>query len=1598
MIMKNILKLLFTLFITINSFGQTPPIANFSMNGSNSNATGEAPFTVNLTDTSIDNGAAVFSRLWDFGDGNTSIAQNTSHSYNGVGRYTISLEVANAFGNDSIHKFITVLPNSPTGNSQQIYPGNTKTLADLTVSGTNIKWYDATALGTLLPSSTLLIDNTIYYASQTVNDIESVNRLEVTVHKISESSQTFLGGDYPTVNDLQSTPSTGATVSWYSSATSTTALEITKPLTTQTYFVEQEFSGTPIVKTNRLGVTVIVNGAPMFPTGNPTQIFTGDDKTLADLSVVGDNIKWYEASFGGTLLSPTTILTDNTIYYASQTVAGVESNFRLAVTAKRISSTKKAFVLGKTVADLTINPSANNTVKWYTTPAGGTPLTGTEIAVQGTYYIEQVAPTTITTLAGGFLDYLKDIAIKKDGQILVTSRDKIYIMNPDGTNQQLFRSFNDIQALAAEADGKILAANGDKIYRMDADGTNAVLLASLSDHRWINDIDVEVNGKILIGSYSKGLQRLDADGTNLTHVVPLHKLREVNDVASLPNGDVLYADMYNNQVRTVSSLGEVTAHVGLFRNLIGVAVGPNGKYYMTDDGSGPQYDYENLVRSYDIGAPRNEGVDTITNQIITVKRIAVDANGALLVTEHKAYNSTLKKIVESYTSNRVAVEVAIIDRPIALRNQIFTGDDKTLADLTVTGTAIKWYATATDGVVLPTSTLLTDNTIYYASQTIDGAESLTRVAVTAKRISDATQIKPNGTVADLVTTPTTGYSTNWFASVSGETALNNTTALTSNTYYVEQNIGTTATSLGSGFGGVRGIEVQTDGKILVVDGNNRDIKRMNADGSSLETLVSTGLSNPFGIAVLLDGKIIVADLSGDEIVRFDTDGSNKTVLGSGFDGPSDVAVQEDGKIVVADRSNNAIKRMNADGSGLEILGSGFSSPFGVAIQADGKILVAESNGTSIKRMDADGSNIVSLGSGFSLPRYLVQEPDGNILIADTGNNVVKRMSADGTTITTVTNTGHTARTFGIALEADGNFLVSNALTSATNIKRIIEEETSNRVAVEISFTNTWLGITDNTWHTASNWSGGIPTINLNTVIPSGTPNDPVINFGLNTVDNLTIDAGATLQIGTSGTLTIKGNVTQNGTITILSDATDNGSLILEGNQTGIGNVVYQRYVSTSVNPTDAQGWHFVSSPVSGQNINVFKNDVLRSGVKYAIARYDNSLATNRYNYYTDNTGANDIDVAGFFTKGIGYSIKRSTAGTVNFTGTLHTENVPIIITDHSGGVGNKWNLVGNPFTSSIALNNDANATNNFLLANATKLDPDRVAVYQWNASSASYDIYNQATGIAKYIAPGQGFFVNAIDGGATINFTEVMQEHQTGNIFSKTINKIPEINLFISEGKNKKNTQIKYFEATTIGLDLGYDAGTFSANANSFDIFTHLVSDSKGVNFGLQCLPNQDLETIIIPVGIHADANKNITISAKTLNLPTGVEVYLEDKDNNTFTNLNDEDYSFTPSTILKGIGRFYIHASSKALSVDDEFTSENLSIYKTSETNLRIVGVHDGVSKIILSDVLGKQVLNTKFEAKGVNDIPLPNLITGVYLVHLKTNQGTKTKKIIIE
>lgn len=73
------------------------PVANFT----GSPITGTTPLTVQFTDQSTNSPT---SWLWDFGDGNTSIAQNPSHTYNSISLYTVSLNATNAFGSNTSTK------------------------------------------------------------------------------------------------------------------------------------------------------------------------------------------------------------------------------------------------------------------------------------------------------------------------------------------------------------------------------------------------------------------------------------------------------------------------------------------------------------------------------------------------------------------------------------------------------------------------------------------------------------------------------------------------------------------------------------------------------------------------------------------------------------------------------------------------------------------------------------------------------------------------------------------------------------------------------------------------------------------------------------------------------------------------------------------------------------------------------------------------------------------------------------------------------------------------------------------------------------------------------------------------------------------------------------------------------------------------------------------------------------------------------------------------------------------------------------------------------------------------------------------------------
>ena len=405
----------------------------------------------------------------------------------------------------------------------------------------------------------------------------------------------------------------------------------------------------------------------------------------------------------------------------------------------------------------------------------------------------------------------------------------------------------------------------------------------------------------------------------------------------------------------------------------------------------------------------------------------------------------------------------------------------------------------------------------------------------------------------------------------------------------------------------------------------------------------------------------------------------------------------------------------------------------------------------------------------------------------------------------------------------------------------------------------------------------------------------------------------------------------------------------------------------------------MSSPVANEAYDdayVTTNNIdLGSSTKRAIAPYVTS--ENSWDYMQAGESNN-------FSSGSGYSVKLNTSGNISFTGTMQVDDSGVDV--ELSNEGSRLNLLGNPYTSFI--------TSSIFLANETAIS-DTQTLWVWNQSTGTYQV---KTLLDEFVlAPAQGFFVRANTTAGTFNFAE---SNQTvgGGTFQKTSNRT-KVELILSDGSKFREATLNYTNNMTTGFDVGYEGELFDGVSNSFAIYTHLLSDREGINYQVQSLPNSDYENMIVPLGVNAVSGTNITIEASKNHFPVGIHLYLEDKNDNSFTLLNaDSKYTTTLETDLEGIGRYYLHATKSVLNTNDFRITNNISIYCSSRENLRIIGVQNGTAEIQLYDVLGKEVLRNSFKGKGLNDISISKLTKGVYILRLTSGVGIINRKISIQ
>jgi hypothetical protein len=297
----------------------------------------------------------------------------------------------------------TVL-DPPIANGTQVCCSGA-TVAGLVALGYDIKWYDSLSKdAVVLPATTELIDGDKYYASQTVDGIESERTaVKVTVDlpdaPTANASQSFCGS--ATVANLVATADAGGSIKWYDAQTGGTPLVTSGTLADNTTYYASQVSGHGCEGNARAAVTVTINPSPNAPTANTPQSFC-ISATVANLTATADQggtIKWYDTETGGTPLALSVALADNTTYYASQVSAtGCESR-RTEVTVTigsapgaPTANASQSFCSGATVADLVATTDQGGSIKWYSVATNGSPLaTSVTLVNNTTYYASQVS-------------------------------------------------------------------------------------------------------------------------------------------------------------------------------------------------------------------------------------------------------------------------------------------------------------------------------------------------------------------------------------------------------------------------------------------------------------------------------------------------------------------------------------------------------------------------------------------------------------------------------------------------------------------------------------------------------------------------------------------------------------------------------------------------------------------------------------------------------------------------------------------------------------------------------------------------------------------------------------------------------------------------------------------------------------------------------------------------------------------------------------------------------------------------------------------------------------------------------------------------------
>lgn len=535
--------------------------------------------------------------------------------------------------------------------------------------------------------------------------------------------------------------------------------------------------------------------------------------------------------------------------------------------------------------------------------------------------------------------------------------------------------------------------------------------------------------------------------------------------------------------------------------------------------------------------------------------------------------------------------------------------------------------------------------------------------------------------------------------------------------------------------------------------------------------------------------------------------------------------------------------------------------------------------------------------------------------------------------------------------------------------------------INISGTNIsiWGGTVNHDWNTPGNWIlNEVPQASHTVIIPSaGITNFPVLTSSVIQCADLTILSGANIHINPGEALTVTGVLTnKNGYdgLVIESDSSGTGSLL---HNTANVPATIERYITGS-NSVSIQKYNFVSIPLSTQNTGAGN---LFPGANV----YEFDENTNDWIPYSSELAFALNETKGYSLYYPGENITYPIKGHMN-----NDDFTPMVTWTKSQGPARGWNLIPNPYPSSI--NWDLVTTRNNV-DNAIYIWPEAAPGNSSNYYQYAGGVSNPEGALNGQIGVGQSFFVHASSIAPSITLTNASRVHGDG-LFVKNDSIIPNVlYLEASTSDSKDFAAIRFTWNASPEFDSNLDAYKLAGGSDAPQLSS---VTANGTRLSINSLPISN-DNIWVPLHFELNSSANVTFKASGMeSFINDMPVYLEDHLLSGTINLSRQpEYTFahTPTNspdrfVLVFIGPY---------GVEQAIAQTEGKVYISGDFVFADIPAMDQMPvQITISDVLGRQFSSITEKMVGVTKFPAPGT-PGIYVVRAISGSKIFVGKVVV-